>query len=87
MSERIEKAMRLADLQRHPGWKDLLSIANEQMNGNSDWIFNTLASHPEKLTGRTAIAKANRLKGVSELLEAIDSEIRFANPSTQGQGS
>jgi hypothetical protein len=77
--------MRLADLQRHPGWLDFVSIAHEQMGENSDWILNTISSHPEKLTGRTAIAKANRLKGVKQLLEAVDDEIKFGSSTPEAK--
>lgn len=83
MSDRLEKAMRLADLQRHPGWRDLMAIANEQMGQNFDWILETMSKSPDKLTGKTAIAKANRHKGVKNLLDAVGDEVRFLNSSTQ----
>lgn len=82
-----DQARRLVEMMNMPGWRDAHVIADEQISDAEESVFSMMTSNPDKLTGKTAIAKANRAKGVREFIEAVEDARKIFDPSTQqGQG-
>jgi len=61
----------------HDGWRDVRAMAAESIAENEDHIKDLMLT-PDKLTGKTAIARANRARGVRDLMEEIESAHNFA---------
>ena len=81
-----DQARRLVEMMSMPGWSDVHSIADEHISEAEESVFSLMTSNPDKLTGKTAIAKANRARGVRDFIEAIEDARKIFDPSTQGQG-
>lgn len=79
-----DRAQRLLSLFEHPGWGDVLALARERIEEPRASLLVLMESNPDKLTGKTAIAKANRAKGVEDLLEEIESAAKFSPPTRKG---
>lgn len=85
MTDRCERLKVLVSM---PGWLDLISIADEMSKEHRDYLEHLMVSKPNDLTGKTAIARANRARGIKDLMDAVQSEIRDPQSfvSSKGQG-
>ena len=75
---RRERALRLKELASMPGWKDVLDMANDHISSNQEYVNDLMVNNPVLLTGKTAIAKANRARGVRDLIEDIEAEAKIS---------
>lgn len=79
------KAERIHATMHTPGWADIIQLLDEMAQTPKDELFEIMVRKPESLTGRTAIAKANRAKGLIEFKEELYALVGPLNPR-QGQG-
>lgn len=83
---REARARRLASLREHPGWADVAAIAGAYIKDLREGLEEIMVSKPDTLTGKTAIAKANRARGAQDILDLVDDEIKILTPPTSGRG-
>lgn len=81
-----DQAERIQATLNTPGWQDILSIAKEHIAGPRHDLIVMLGVDPENLTGKMAIAKANRAKGVEDFIEEVNDTLKIlAQPRKGGQ--
>lgn len=68
-----DRIARFRELTNMEVWNDIRAEAAEIVNPCREYIDRALIEHPEKLTTKTAIAKGNMARGVTELIEVIAS--------------
>ena len=79
-----DKAKRINDTMLTPGWKDVVEVLDEMALAAKEDLFEIMTKRPATLTGRTAIAKANRAKGLIEFKEELLALVAPLNPNGQG---
>ena len=79
-----DRALRVNDTMNTPGWLDIIQMLDEMSQAPKDELFEIMVNKPETLTGRTAIAKANRAKGLIEFKEELYALVAPLNPKGQG---
>lgn len=75
---RRERAIRLKEMMSMPGWLDVQAMVREHISTNQDYVTDLMVNDPVKLTGKTAISKANRARGVRDLFEDIEAEAKIS---------
>ena len=79
------KAERVYATMSTPGWVDIIQMLDEMSKTPQDELFEIMVKKPETLTGRIAIAKANRAKGLMEFKEELYAFVAPLNPKGQGK--
>lgn len=85
MIEASAKAHRIWNTMQTEGWPDILAILNDMTKEPQDELYEIMVRKPETLTGRTAIAKANRCKALLEFQDELNDLVAPLNPR-KGQG-
>lgn len=80
-----DKAQRIYDTMHTPGWPDIEAILDEMSGGPKEELWDIMSRKPDTLTGRTAIAKANRSRGLSDFKEELYALVGPLNPKGQGK--
>ena len=65
------KIQRIHYTMQTDGWWDIMLILDEMIEEPREELHEIMVRHPETLTGRTAIAKANRSRGLSDFKDEI----------------
>lgn len=84
MSERSDRLFPLSQMGNT--WTELLALIDEHINAPREKLYQTMASKPDLLTGKSSVSLAAKAKGLEDFKEALISEVRLSNPSTFGQG-
>ena len=71
MKDRATRAALIAPIVSHPAWAELEALAEETAAEHRKEVFHLMESYPDKLTGKTAIAKSNRAKGIEDFFEEV----------------
>lgn len=79
------RAQRVWHTMQTEGWPDILAILDEMAKTPQDELWEIMVRKPETLVGKTAIAKANRAKGLIEFREELYALVAPLNPR-KGQG-
>ena len=85
MSQDHGRANRIHYTMRTEGWPDILAILDEMAKTPQDELYELMVRKPETLTGRIAIAQANRAQGLIEVREDLYALVAPLNPR-KGQG-
>ena len=79
-----DRANRILETMGTPGWRDIESILNDMAKEPQDDLIEMMVRKPESLTGRIAIAKANRAKALIEFKQELYDLVAPLNPNGQG---
>lgn len=71
-----DRAARFRELMNTNVWLDIKAEAAEIIDPCREYIEHALTEAPDKLTSKTAIAKGNRVRGVRDLIETIESAVK-----------
>ena len=80
-----DKAQRIYDTMHTAGWPDIVEILDEMIEAPRVQLFDLMAHKPDSLTGKTAISKASRSRGLSDFKEELFAIVAPLNPQGQGQ--
>ena len=73
-----ERSARIRETVGTPGWSDIHAYVIEQVSGHRAYLDRLMQQEPDKLTGKTAIARSNRMRALldlqNEILDAIKPE-------------
>lgn len=65
------RIQRIHNTMQTEGWPDIMDILNEMIKEPQEALHEIMVRHPEALTGRIAIAKANRSRGLADFKDEI----------------
>lgn len=85
MTTQQDQAQRIQATINTPGWLDIVRLLDEMAASSKDDLFEIMTKRPEKLTGRIAIAKANRADALIEFKEELYALVAPLNPKGQGK--
>lgn len=80
-----DKAQRVKDFLASKVGEDVIGLLDEMARSPKDELFEMMTRKPESLTGRIAIAKANRAKALIEFKEELYALAGPLNPKGQGK--
>ena len=66
---------RMYETMHSPGWPDIVKVLDEMAQSQKDELIEIMTRKPETLTGRIAIAKANRTKALTDFKDELYSLI------------
>lgn len=77
MSEQLDRARRLQEMMRTPGWLDLVAMLNAQAKEPEDELYEIMAKKPDSLTGKTALKYAIKARSLRDFMESLQDEIKL----------
>ena len=66
------RLQRIWDSMRSPGWPDIVGILDGMIGTAQKDLLNIMTKKPETLTGKVAIAKANRANGLMDFKNELN---------------
>ena len=83
----LARANRIKDTMTSPGWLfDIEPIIQELAKDDLEKLVSMIDSRPDELTGKKAIRLASHRRGLLDLLERLDDEVRINLPQTANGG-
>lgn len=77
MSPQIERAHRLKEMMHTPGWRDVVTMLNDEAKGAESELVEIMATRPDALTGKSALKYAIRARALRDFMEMITDEVRL----------
>lgn len=77
MSDQIDRALRIQETMRTPGWADISALLDERISDHLERIVKTAAKKPEAMTGRVAIGLCARWDELVEFREELKDEVKI----------
>ncbi len=82
------RAIRIKDTMSSPGWVfDVEPILRELAQDDLEKLVTMIDSRPDELTGKKAIRLASHRRGLLDLLEKLNDEVRINLPQTANGGN
>lgn len=77
MSDQINRARRIDETMRTPGWRDIAAMLNAQAKEPEDELYEIMSKKPDSLTGKTALKYAIRARALRDFMESLQDEIKL----------
>lgn len=77
MTFKLDRANRLRDMMNTPGWRDVVTMLNEEAKGAESELCDIMASRPEQLTSQSALKYAIRSRALRDFLESLTDEVKL----------